>query len=75
MSADDWKVVIDDTGGPFSGWPSVSSESEDRTILHRAGFIQEFWHGPSQHEALEIAQIVADHLNKKSGKPPPPKNP
>lgn len=64
--AKDWKVVIDDTGGPYTGWPSVSSESEDRTILHRAGFIQEFWHGPSLKEALEISRIVADYLNNKT---------
>ena len=61
--ARDWKVVIDDTGGLFSGWPSVSSEAEDRCVLHRAGFIQEFWHGPSLKEAKEIAQLVADHMN------------
>ncbi len=66
--AKDWKVCIDDTGGPFSGWPSVSSDIEDRTILHRAGFVQEHWgclhgDGPSLKEALAIAQIVADYMN------------
>lgn len=61
--AKDWTVVIDDTGGQFSGWPSVSSEEEDRTILHRAGFKQEFWDGPSLHEAKQIAQLVADFMN------------
>lgn len=64
--AKDWSVVIDDTGGPYTGWPSVSSESEDKTILHRAGFIQEFWHGPSLKEALEISRIVVDYLNNKT---------
>ncbi len=62
--ANDWKVIIDDTGGPYTGWPSVCSESEDRCILHRAGFIQEFWGGPSQREAIEISKIVADYMNK-----------
>lgn len=63
--AKDWTVVIDDTGGPFSGWPSVSSEEEDRCILHTKGFIQEYWNGPSQHEAKLIAQVVADFMNSK----------
>lgn len=61
--AKDWKVVIDDTGGPLSGWPSVSSEEEDRTILHTNGFKQEFWDGPSLYEAKQIAQVVADFMN------------
>jgi hypothetical protein len=60
----DWRVVVDDTGGPFTGWPSVISDEEDRTILHRAGFKQEFWDGPSLHEAMIIAQAVADFMNK-----------
>ncbi len=61
--AKDWRVVIDDTGGPFSGWPSVWSDEEDRSVLHRAGFTQEFWDGPSLHEAKQIAQLVADFMN------------
>ena len=63
--AKDWGVVIDDTGGPFSGWPCVCSDKEDRCILHSDGYIQEFWTGPSLKEALEIAQVVADHMNSK----------
>lgn len=68
--AKDWRVVIDDTGGPFSGWPlCVSSATEDRAVLHQGGFIQEFWggnhgDGPSLREALEIAQLVANHMNR-----------
>lgn len=63
--ARDWRVVIDDTGGPFSGWPYVVSDIEDRCILHQYGFIQPYWNGPSLHEALEIAQVVADFMNNK----------
>lgn len=64
--AKDWRVVIDDSGGPFSGWPlGVCSESEDRSVLHQAGFIQEFWNGPSKKEAIEIANIVALYMNNK----------
>jgi hypothetical protein len=63
--ARDWRVVIDDTGGPFSGWPSVWSDEEDRTVLHRAGFKQEFWDGPSLQEAKAIAQLVADFMNER----------
>lgn len=59
----DWKVVIDDTGGSCNGWPCVSSEEEDRTILHVYGFQHEYWNGPSLHEAKEIAQIVANFMN------------
>lgn len=65
--ARDWRVVVDDTGGPFSGWPSVCSETEDRCVLHQHGFRQEFWEGPTKQEALEIAQLVADHMNRKGG--------
>lgn len=63
--ARDWRVVLDDTGGPFTGWPHVWSDTEDRSVLHKAGFIQEFWNGPSLHEAKEIAQLVADFMNGK----------
>ena len=63
--AKDWKVIIDDSGGRFTGWPSVSSKSEDRTILHRAGFRQEHWEGPSLLEAIEIAHRVAEFMNGK----------
>ncbi len=63
--ARDWKVILDDTGGPFTGWPSVVSDTEDRCVVHRAGFIHEFWIGPSKNEAVEIAHIIADHMNTK----------
>ncbi len=66
--ANDWKVVIDDTGGPFSGWPSVCSDEEDRCCLHRAGFKQEFWDGPALHEAKQIAKTVASMMNYYDGR-------
>lgn len=61
----DWRVIIDDTGGQFAGWPSVWSDTEDRCVLHTLGFIQEYWSGPYQKEAIEIANIVADYMNGK----------
>ncbi len=61
--ARDWRIVIDDTGGPESGWPNVWSDSEDRSVLHQSGFHQEFWDGPTRQEALLIAQLVADYMN------------
>jgi hypothetical protein len=61
--AKDWRVVLDDTGGPFTGWPRVCSEAEDRCVLHTAGFVQEYWSGPSLYEAKQIAQLVADFMN------------
>lgn len=61
--AKDWKVVIDDTGGPFTGWPSVCSDEENRCVIHRAGFKHDFWYGPSLREAKEIAGLVAHYMN------------
>lgn len=65
VTTKDWRVVIDDTGGPFTGWPSVWSDAEDRSILHRAGFKDEYWDGPSKKEAIDIANLVADYMNSK----------
>lgn len=62
--AKDWRVIIDDTGGINSGWPSVCSDEEDRCVIHTDGFHQEFWQGPTKKEALQIAQLVADFMNK-----------
>ena len=63
--AKDWRVIVDDTGGPDTGWPSVWSDSEDRSVLHVNGFHQEYWDGPTRKEALEIARLVADYMNAK----------
>ena len=61
----DWRVVVDDTGGPNTGWPSVWSDSEDRAVIHDEGFHQEFWQGPTLKEAFEIAHVVAKFMNER----------
>jgi hypothetical protein len=66
VMAKDWHVIVDYTGGPFTGWPSVCSDSEDRCVLHRSGFKQEFWDGPSLKEAMDIARVVADYMNNRN---------
>lgn len=63
--AKDWRVIIDDTGGPTSGWPCVWSDSEDRSVIHTNGFKQEFWDGPTKKEAMEIAHLVSNYMNNK----------
>ena len=64
--AKDWRVIINDTGDEFSGWPSVCSDEEDSCVLHQAGFIQEFWSGPSRKLAIELSHVVADYMNSKN---------
>lgn len=55
-----WAVSIDDTGGNFSGWPSVQAAPErDVSVVHRAGFKQEFWGDLSQRECLANARLIA----------------
>lgn len=55
-----WRVIIDDTGGPFSGWPSVEAPDEiDAAVVLRAGFAQEFNQPFSQREALANAHLIA----------------
>jgi hypothetical protein len=55
-----WRVIIDDTGGSFTGWPSVSASDElDCSIVHRAGFKQEYWGDLSQREAIANAHLIA----------------
>lgn len=54
-----WRVGIDDSGGQFSGWPSVWCDGADATIVHRAGFHQEFWGDLSQRETLANARLIA----------------
>jgi len=55
-----WRVIIDDTGGSFTGWPSVSASDElDCSIVHRAGFKQEYWGDLSQREAIANARLIA----------------
>ena len=55
-----WQVIRDDTGGPFTGWPSVvAPEDVDRSVVHRAGFKQEYWGDWSQREAIANARLIA----------------
>ena len=55
-----WRVILDDTGGPFTGWPSVSASDQlDCSIVHRAGFKQEYWGDLSQREAIANARLIA----------------
>lgn len=58
------RVIIDDSGDQFSGWPSVeASEAADLCLIHRAGFKQEFWGDLSQKQAVELANLIANLLN------------
>lgn len=56
-----WTVVIDDTGGQYSGWPSIEASTElDISIVHRAGFHHEFWDAHSGlSETLANARLIA----------------
>lgn len=59
-----WRVVLDDTGGPFTGWPSIEANEEyDSAIIHRAGFSQEHWHGLSQRDAIAAARLICALVN------------
>jgi len=55
-----WRYSFDDTGGPFTPWPSVEGpEDSDVTVVHRAGFKQEFWGDTSLREAQANAHLIA----------------
>jgi len=56
-----WRFSIDDTGGEFTGWPSVDAAEElDTTIVHRAGFHQRHWNWhPGLPETLANARLIA----------------
>ena len=55
-----WEIIRDDTGGEFSGWPSVLARPEDdKTVVHRAGFHQEYWGDWSQRDACRNAEHIA----------------
>jgi hypothetical protein len=55
-----WSVVIDDTGGEFTGWPSIVASPEiDCAVIHRAGFKKEFWGDLSQRECIANARLIA----------------
>ena len=55
----DWKAIADDTGGEFTGWPSIVSEEADAAIVHRAGFKQEYWGDWSMRQADQLANYIA----------------
>lgn len=58
------QVVIDDSGGEFTGWPSICGcDSSDITLIHRAGFKQEFWGELTQKQAVALANLIVDSLN------------
>lgn len=55
-----YKMRIDDTGGSFTGWPSIELLPEaDKTLIHRAGFKQEYWGDWSQKDAINNAAYIA----------------
>lgn len=59
-TAHPWRVIIDDTGDEYTGWPSISApEDVDASIVHRAGFKQEFWGDLSQRECIANAHLMA----------------
>lgn len=62
------RVCIDDSGGEFTGWPSLEGkEGSDTTLIHRAGFKQEFFGDLSQRQAVELAHEIARLLNEAHG--------
>ena len=59
-----WTVRIDDTGGEFSGWPSIDAPEElDTTVIHRAGFKQEYWGDLSLRETLANVALIVRAVN------------
>lgn len=55
-----WRMIADDTGGQFAGWPSVVATPErDLAIVHRAGFKQEYWEGEGLRVSLANAKLIA----------------
>lgn len=55
-----WSVILDDTGGEFTGWPSITAPDEiDVTVVHRAGFKQTYWGDTDQKTAIANATLMA----------------
>jgi hypothetical protein len=55
-----WTVFCDDTGGEFTGWPSVQApEYLDTAVVHRAGFRQKYWGDLSQRECIANARLIS----------------
>lgn len=62
-----WRVMVDDSGGAFSGWPSiVSTEEADITVIHRAGFKQQHWGELSREEAIAVCQLIVNAANREA---------
>ena len=55
----EWDVLLDDTGGEFTGWPSIWCEDADVSIVHRAGFKHHYWGDMSQRDAIVHAHLLA----------------
>ena len=59
-----WFVELDDTGGEYTGWPSiVAAEKLDLTIIHRAGFKHQFWGETSERVAVANALFTVRAVN------------
>lgn len=60
------RVVVNDTGGEFSGWPSIcGSEDSDVCLIHQDGFLQKYWGDLSQGQALALAHFIVEKLNER----------
>lgn len=63
-----FRVLLNDSGDEFTGWPSIEARPEaDLTLVHRAGFKQQFWGDLSQRQAVELAEEVVRLLNTAHG--------
>jgi len=56
-----WKVLIEDTGGEFSGWPYIAPTDEelDCIIVHNKGFKDTYWDNLGLKESLANANLMA----------------
>lgn len=57
-----WELVIDDTGGPQSGWPLVivAADDDDKSVVRTGGQWPYEWDAAmSQREAVANARLIA----------------
>lgn len=57
-----WRLIIDDTGGPQSGWPLVvvATDDEDKSVVRPGGQWPYEWDGAiSQREAVANAHLIS----------------
>jgi hypothetical protein len=56
-----WCLVIDDTGGPQTGWPlCVSQEALDVSVVRQGGMYPYEWEqGISQRQAIANGHLIA----------------